>query len=137
VALGPEKSWVEFELFGGYPEDALEERIEIFDPVTRELRRASHYGWGDFERTGPRRYRISKGPNYRYRPQVDTERIGDLLVTNRTPLAAEDRKPFLVNLAADLGESTNVASAHPELVLEMKRLLETIIAQGRSPAAKP
>jgi hypothetical protein len=86
VALGPEKCWVEFELFGGYPEDELVERIEIFDPATRELRRASHYGWGGFERTGPRRYRISKGLNYRYRPQADTEQAGDLLVTNnRTP----------------------------------------------------
>ena len=86
VALGPEKSWVEFELFGGYPEDQLVERIEIFDPATRELRRESHYGWGDFERTGPRRYRISKGPRYRHRPQVDTEQVEDLLVTNnRTP----------------------------------------------------
>ncbi len=73
VALGPEKSWVEFELFGGYPADELVERIEIFDPATRELRRESHYGWGSFERTGPRRYRISKGPKYRHRPQVDTE----------------------------------------------------------------
>lgn len=86
VALGPEKSWVEFELFGGYPEDGLEERIEIFDPVTRELRRASHYGWGDFEPSGSRRYRISKGPKYHYRATEDTEQVGDLLVTNnRTP----------------------------------------------------
>ena len=86
VALGPEKGWVEFELLGGYPEDELVERIEIFDPATRELRRESHYGWGDFEGTGPRRYRISKGPKYRYRPPVDTEQVGDLLVTNnRTP----------------------------------------------------
>jgi len=86
VALGPEKSWVEFELFDGYPEDELVERIEIFDPATRELRRESHYGWGEFERTGPRRYRISKGARYRHRPQVDTEQVGDLLVTNnRTP----------------------------------------------------
>ena len=57
--------------------------------------------------------------------------------SNRTPLTADDRKPFLVNLAADLNESTNVASAHPERVLEMKRLLEAIIAQGGSPAGQP
>jgi hypothetical protein len=86
VALGPGKSWVEFELFEGYPDNELMERIEIFNPATRELRRESHYGWGDFERTGPRRYRISKGPNYHYRAKVDTEEVGDLLVTNnRTP----------------------------------------------------
>jgi len=86
VALGPEKSWLEFELFDGYPDDALEERIEIFNQVTRELRRASYYGWGAFERTGQRRYRVSKGANYHYRPQADTEQVGDFLVTNnRTP----------------------------------------------------
>ena len=82
VALGKDKSTVEFELFDGYPDNELEERIEIFDPATRELRRASYYGWREFERTGPRRYRISKGENYRYRPEVDTERVGDFLVTN-------------------------------------------------------
>jgi len=57
--------------------------------------------------------------------------------SNKTPPPAEVRKPFLVNLAADPGESTNVAAAHPERVLEMKALLEKIITQGRSPAAKP
>ena len=82
VALGTDKSSVEFELFAGYPEDGLVERIEIFNPTTRELRRASYYGWGAFERTGPRRYRISKGANYRYRPELDTEQVGDFLVTN-------------------------------------------------------
>ncbi len=82
VALGPEKSWVEFQLFDGYPDNELVERIEIFDPANRELRRASYYGWGAFERVGPRRYRISKGSGYRYRETTDTEQVGDLLVTN-------------------------------------------------------
>lgn len=101
VALGPEKSWVEFELFGGYPEDELEERIEIFDPASRELRRASHYGWGAFERTGPRRYRISKGLNYRYRSAVDTEQVGDLLVTNNR--TSERGGPHAVQLTGCSG----------------------------------
>ncbi|MEY4387905.1 MAG: Arylsulfatase [Verrucomicrobiota bacterium] len=57
--------------------------------------------------------------------------------SNQTPLPAEARKPFLVNLATDLSESTNVAAANPERILELKRLLEEIIAQGRSPATKP
>lgn len=57
--------------------------------------------------------------------------------SNRTPPTAEARKPFLVNLADDPQESRNVASDHPERVLEMKRLLETIIAQGRNPSADP
>jgi arylsulfatase A-like enzyme len=57
--------------------------------------------------------------------------------SNRTPLTAEARRPFLVNLADDPGESKNVASDHPERVLEMRKLLDAIIAQGNSPAAKP
>ncbi len=57
--------------------------------------------------------------------------------SNKTPLTEEDRKPFLVNLAADPGESTNIAASHPERVIEMKALLEKIIAQGRSHGAKP
>jgi len=57
--------------------------------------------------------------------------------SNRAPLTGEERKPFLVNLAADLSESTNVASTHPERVLEMKRLLEAIVAKGRGPAGEP
>jgi len=61
----------------------------------------------------------------------------DASKSNKTPLPAEARKPFLVNLATDLSESTNVAAANPERVIEMKTLLDKIIAQGRSPAAKP
>jgi arylsulfatase A-like enzyme len=57
--------------------------------------------------------------------------------SNKTPLPAEARQPFLVNLANDPGESTNVAEANPERVQEMKKLLESIIAQGGSPAGKP
>jgi arylsulfatase A-like enzyme len=57
--------------------------------------------------------------------------------SNRTPLTEEAKRPFLVNLATDPSESTNVAAANPERVLEMKQLLEAIIAQGRSPDGKP
>lgn len=85
LALGPEKSWIEFELFEGYPVSELENKIEIYDPATSGLRRVSHYGWQDLTSTGPRRYRISKGPNYRYQEQVDTEIVGDwLVIDNRT-----------------------------------------------------
>jgi hypothetical protein len=34
VALAPDKKWVEFEIIKGYPENELQERIEIFDPAT-------------------------------------------------------------------------------------------------------
>lgn len=63
--------------------------------------------------------------------------FNDANKSNRTPLTAEDRKPFLVNLAADRSEATNVASAHPERVREMKQLLEEIIAQGGRSTGNP
>ncbi len=82
VALAPDKSWVEFQIIDGYPEDNLVERIEIYDPITKELRRDSYYGWGPFESIGRGRYRISKNAGYKYNPAVDTEQAGDILVTN-------------------------------------------------------
>jgi hypothetical protein len=89
VALPPDKGTVEFEIIAGYPEDTLEERIEIYDPVTGELRRTDA-GWsGDFQPTGPHRYRIAKQKGYRYQPQWDTEQVGDILVTtNKFPAHA-------------------------------------------------
>lgn len=86
VALGPEKKWMEFELCEGYPVHELEEnKIEIYEPSTRELRRSSHYGWSAMTAIGPKRYRISKGDSYRYRELVDTEVVGDwLVIDNRT-----------------------------------------------------
>ena len=82
VALPPDKSSVEFEIIAGYPESTLEQRIEIYDPATGELRRTDA-GWSDkFQSTGPHRYRIAKQKGYRYQPQWDTEQVGDILVTN-------------------------------------------------------
>lgn len=83
VALAPDKRWVEFQIIAGYPEDNLVERIEIYDPATGELRRESYYGWGQFERIAPGRYRIAKSANYECRPGVDTEQVGDVLVTSQ------------------------------------------------------
>lgn len=57
--------------------------------------------------------------------------------SNRTRPTAESRKPFLVNLETDPSESKNLASVHPERVLEMKKLLEKIIRQDRSAEPKP
>ncbi len=82
TAMAPDKSWVEFQVFRGYPENQLVDRIEIFDPATRELRRET-VGWsGVFQPLGNHRYRISKPPNYRYEAGWDTEQVGDILVTN-------------------------------------------------------
>lgn len=82
VAQAPDKSWLEFELFEGYPDSKLEERIEIFSPATGELRRATLSGWQPFEKVGPRRYRVAKPQRHRFNAEADTEEIGDILVTN-------------------------------------------------------
>jgi hypothetical protein len=82
TAMAPDKSWLEFELFEGYPENELEQRIEIFDRNTDKLKRDTYYGWQSFESLGNRRYRVAKEKNYKFSPQVDREEIGDILVTN-------------------------------------------------------
>ena len=86
TALPPDKSWVEFEVIPGYPDDTLVQRVEIYDPATGELRRTDA-GWAkDFEPLGNHRYRIAKRPGYRFRPEWDTEQVGDILVTiNASP----------------------------------------------------
>ena len=81
VALATNKSWVEFQIISGYPEDNLTERIEIYDPVTGELRRHDS-GWvSDFQALGNHRYRIAKNPGYHYDSGQDIEQLGDILVT--------------------------------------------------------
>ncbi len=82
TGLAPDKAWVEFEIIDGYADTSLEERIEIYDPATRELRRETT-GWvKDFEPLGHHRYRIAKRPGYRFNDKADTEQVGDILVTN-------------------------------------------------------
>jgi len=46
-------------------------------------------------------------------------------------------KPELYNLADDIGETKNLAAAKPELVAEMKALLEKLITDGRSTPGAP
>lgn len=89
VALGPDKSWVEFEIIEGYPENQLQERVEVFDPATTEQRRETlgwanqTHGWADtFGPLANHRYRIAKPKAYRYHADWDTEQVGDVLVTN-------------------------------------------------------
>ena len=79
--LAPDKSYIEFKLDDNYP-DNLVERIEIFDAHTHNLKRETYYGWTPFEKIGDRTYRVSKGKNYKYNPNIDKEEIGDILVTN-------------------------------------------------------
>ncbi len=82
TALAPDKSWLEFELFDGYPDDELVRRIEIFDQTSHELKRDTLFNWQPFESLGNRRYRVAKAEGYSFDPEVDLEEIGDLLVTN-------------------------------------------------------
>ncbi|HUT09223.1 MAG TPA: arylsulfatase [Thermoguttaceae bacterium] len=46
-------------------------------------------------------------------------------------------KPELYNLADDIGETNNLAAAEPEVVAEMKTLLEQLITNGRSTPGPP
>jgi hypothetical protein len=89
TALPPDKSWVEFEIIPGYPDDTLDQKIEIYDPATGELRRTDA-GWANGVQTqGPHRYHITKHSGYRYRPEWDTEQVGDILViSNHFPASA-------------------------------------------------
>lgn len=81
VALAPDKSWLEFEIIEGYPEN-LEMRIEIFDQHTEQLKVETRYDWGPFQALGNHRYRVARGTKHRFDPTKDLEEIGDILVTN-------------------------------------------------------
>jgi len=81
VAMAPDKTWLEFEIIEGYPEN-LEMRIEIFDQRTELLKVETRYDWGKFESLGNRRYRVARGAGHRFDPKRDLEEVGDILVTN-------------------------------------------------------
>ncbi len=53
------------------------------------------------------------------------------------PDAAAGTDVQLYNLDDDLGETRNLAAENPDLVAEMKRLMEELIAQGRSTSGQP
>ncbi|MCB1132381.1 MAG: hypothetical protein KDN05_14735, partial [Verrucomicrobiae bacterium] len=82
VAMAPDKSWMDFEVAKGYPEDELEERVQIYDPETGELRRGDARWEPTIESLGEHRYRVRKSARYRFDPALDTEQVGDILVTN-------------------------------------------------------
>jgi hypothetical protein len=83
TATGPKKEWMEFEIFKGYPENQLEERIAIFDAKTGELKvRVRYSDCQSFEKIGEHKYRVRRGPKYRYDPKAVSEEVGDILVTN-------------------------------------------------------
>lgn len=82
IAMAPDKSWMDFEVARGYPENELQERIQIYDPAGGELRRGDASWDQKIEALGEHRYRVRKGGNYRFNPLNDTEQVGDILVTN-------------------------------------------------------
>ena len=82
VSMTPDKSSMVFEVADGYPEYELEERIQIYDPATAGLRRGDARWDERIESLGGHRYRVRKSERYRFNPARDTERVGDILVTN-------------------------------------------------------
>jgi hypothetical protein len=84
IAITPDKSSMDSEVAEGYPENQLEERIQIYDPATGELRRRDAAWKQEIQALGGRRYRVEKSSNYRFNPLHDTEQVGDILVTNHS-----------------------------------------------------
>ncbi len=83
IAMAPDKSSMDFEVAGGYPENKLVERVQIYDPATGELRRGDANWKQEIQALGGRRYRVGKD-HYRFDPLHDTEQVGDILVTNHS-----------------------------------------------------
>ena len=84
ITIAPDKRSMDFEVAEGYPENQLEERIQIYDPATAELRRGDAAWKQEIQALGGRRYRVEKSANYRFNPLHDTEQVGDILVTNQS-----------------------------------------------------
>ena len=83
TAVAPDRSWLEFELIDGYPDQKLETRIEIYDAKTALLKTETDYRWHPFESLGGRHYRVARdGPKYCFDPAAAHEDVGDVLVTN-------------------------------------------------------
>jgi len=82
ISMAEDKSSMVFEIAEGYPEDELVERIQIYNPATAELRRGDASWDQTIEPLGERRYRVRKAENYQFNPSSDTEKVGDILVTN-------------------------------------------------------
>jgi hypothetical protein len=81
TAMAPDKSWIDFEIAKGYPENELREPIQIYDPANRSLRRGDVRCNDGIKALGSRRHRVSKAQGYRFDPAQDSEQIGDIVVT--------------------------------------------------------
>ena len=80
VAMAPDKSWLDFEVADGYPENELKEHIQIYDPATSTLRRGDAQWNDEIKSLEERRHRVSKARGYRFDSAEDIEQIGDILV---------------------------------------------------------
>ena len=80
IAMAPDKSWIDFEVAEGYPENTLREPVQIYNPATRTLRRGDAQWNDEIKPLGNRRYRVSKAARYRLDPAEDTEQTGDILI---------------------------------------------------------
>ena len=83
ISIAPDKRSMDFEVAEGYPENKLEERIQIYDPATGELRRGDANWKQKIQALGGRRYRVGK-EHYQFDSLHDTEQVGDILVTNNS-----------------------------------------------------
>jgi hypothetical protein len=80
IAMAPDKSWMDFEVAQGYPDNRLKDPIQIYDPDRGTLRRGDGRWSDEIQSLGSRRYRVSKTHQYQFDPTEDTEQIGDILV---------------------------------------------------------
>ncbi|MFM7182513.1 MAG: hypothetical protein ACKO2G_13755 [Verrucomicrobiales bacterium] len=80
VAMAPDKSWLDVEIAGGYPEDDLREPLQIYVPDAGVLRRGDANWNEEVTPRGNRRYRMSKSAGYTFDAAEDSEQIGDILV---------------------------------------------------------
>ncbi len=79
--MSPDKSYMEVQLFDGYPQKTST-KLEIFNPETKLLRRHTYYGWQSVKKTGDKTFRFTKAATYKYNPQSDLEEVGDIVVIN-------------------------------------------------------
>jgi arylsulfatase A-like enzyme len=69
--------------------------------------------------------------------QGDWKLMGNLQDTAGPPLSVEDKKLFLANLAADVGEKRNLAKERPEVVERLLKIRQEWLAVQKKPESAP
>ncbi|HPA17566.1 MAG TPA: sulfatase [Verrucomicrobiae bacterium] len=111
------------------PEPTIDGRdiSALFFGGTRESPREAHYYFAGYNlqavRQGPWKLAIA--------PQPET-------MGKKTAADAAGKEPRLYNLDVEIGERTNVADKHPEIVARLQKLIETMGAEigGKNPRAR-